>query len=148
MADLSNAYNTPLSNDEELAYQQWLASRGMQPGQESYDYDMRGFFKGAGAQADNGHFPDTFKKPNHPTFSNQSMYADPVAQPGGQWGTNLGGQDTFAPGAGGTWDKPSLSRYMAQVEPNAQLLPGAAPQDAGQAMQSGMLARLLAGMKR
>src|SRR6266853_2284502 len=54
-------------------------------GQESYariygpdanlDYDMQGFHKyspdftpGSGQ-----HFPDTYKKPNHPTFSNESI---------------------------------------------------------------------------
>lgn len=32
----------------------------------------------------NGHYPDTFKKPNHPTFSDESIYHS-EATPGGHW---------------------------------------------------------------
>ena len=31
------------------------------------------------------HFPDTYKRPSHPTFSNESIYSTPE-NPGGQWG--------------------------------------------------------------
>lgn len=40
------------------------------------DYDFRGAYQAAilDKYNSNSHFPDTFKKPNHPTFSNESIY--------------------------------------------------------------------------
>jgi hypothetical protein len=35
--------------------------------------------------AANGHWPDTFKKPNHPTFSDQSIYAKQRPDLAGHW---------------------------------------------------------------
>jgi hypothetical protein len=52
---------------------------------DSRDYDMRGAFAKLGGNVPQGvHLTDQFKKPNHPTFSNQSQYSSP-AQPGGNW---------------------------------------------------------------
>jgi hypothetical protein len=42
---------------------------------------MRGYWKAnpGGKPDSRGHFPDTFKLPNHPTFSAESKYATPGA---------------------------------------------------------------------
>jgi hypothetical protein len=69
---------------------------------DTYDYDTRGFYNevynkyngdleaitqaltpGSSTQ----HIgTDRFKKPNHPTFSNESKYSIPIIRPGGKWG--------------------------------------------------------------
>jgi hypothetical protein len=66
-------YDTPLSPDEEGQFQTWKAQNA--PRDSGVDYDLRGAFKAGLKPAENGHWPDTFKKPNHPTFSNESKYA-------------------------------------------------------------------------
>lgn len=67
-------YETKLTPEEERAFQVWKARYA--PHDSGDDYDLRGAFK-AGLRPDpkTGHWPDTFKKPNHPTFSDQSIYA-------------------------------------------------------------------------
>lgn len=53
------------------------------------DYDLEGYFNSLKqTPSELGHLPDTFKKPNHPTFSDQSMYHIPVIQEGGVWNEN------------------------------------------------------------
>lgn len=67
-------FDTPLSSSEETSFQQWKSKYA--PQDSGADYDLRGAYK-AGRQpdAETGHWPDTFKKPNHPTFSVESKYA-------------------------------------------------------------------------
>jgi len=67
-------YNTKLDLGEELKFQEWKAQNA--PKDSGYDYDLRGAYK-AGLTKDiaTGHWKDAFKKPNHPTFSDQSQYA-------------------------------------------------------------------------
>lgn len=70
----SLSFETALTPGEELAYAIWKARYA--PADSGYDYDLRGAFKaGSTPDAASGHFPDTFKKPNHPTFSVESQYA-------------------------------------------------------------------------
>jgi len=50
-------------------------------------YDFYSYFKNTPkSQLSNpeAHFPDTYKYPNHPTFSNESIYSTPE-KPGGKW---------------------------------------------------------------
>lgn len=67
------AFETKLTPDEEEKFQDWKTKNA--PKDSGVDYDLRGAFKSGAQPAANGHWPDTFKKPNHPTFSNQSKYA-------------------------------------------------------------------------
>ena len=77
-------YDTQLSPEQEQAYQAWKLQNA--PRDSGADYDLRGAFQaGAGPDAASGHFPDTFKKPNHPTFSNQSQYAAARPDLAGFW---------------------------------------------------------------
>lgn len=66
---------TKLNKTQEKAYQQW---RSKLPKALQYegDYDLRGLYKSnPNAQPSlDLHFPDTYKLPNHPTFSNESIY--------------------------------------------------------------------------
>lgn len=64
---------------EEKLFKRWLKVAGTF---DSDDYDMRAYFKekflqGQDESDNRGHYPDTYKLPNHPTFSNESKYADP-----------------------------------------------------------------------
>lgn len=81
-SDLTEQFNTPLAPKDEAAFQTWAKALGSQG--SSYDYDLRGAYKAGASQSANGHFTDQFKKPNHPTFSDQSQYSTPEA-PGGSW---------------------------------------------------------------
>jgi len=80
-------YNTPVRPDMMPDYNNWLNKsahpldiQSAQAGTSDYDYGglynqmMQNRQAQAGYNYEN-HFPDTFKKPNHPTFSDQSQYA-------------------------------------------------------------------------
>ena len=88
----SDDFNTVLTEEEEQQYQEWYNDMIEQgyiiEGDIGYDYDFRGAFK-AGFQPSEvgGHWVDTWKKPNHQTFSNESVYS-------------IGGYKQYA----GTWN--------------------------------------------
>lgn len=67
-------FNTALPANRQIEFSNWKSVNA--PNDSGYDYDLQGAFL-AGVQRDTvtGHMPDTYKKPNHPTFSNQSQYA-------------------------------------------------------------------------
>src|SRR5690242_7452603 len=88
--DFSGRYNTQLTPAEEQQFQQWAQASGR--ANDTYDYDLRGAWKSGAATAPNGHLPDTFKKPNHPTFSDQSQYHGIDGYQGGSWGGGQNGQ--------------------------------------------------------
>ncbi len=94
--DLTDQYNTQLAPADEAKFQTWAAKLGNQG--SSYDYDLRGAFKAGASQAANGHFTDQFKKPNHPTFSDQSQYSTP-SSPGGHWDQQSDKSWSFTPSA-------------------------------------------------
>lgn len=134
----TDQYNTKLTPAEEAAYQAWGQQQAAtrqdkrNPAQDTYDYDMRGFWKaggGAPSFADNGHAGDAYKKPNHPTFSSLSQYSTP-AMPGGQWAKLPDGSWTFAPSAHNLQmnDAGDLQQYFAKQEQgNKLILPPAQP---------------------
>lgn len=122
--DYTDRYNTQLSPAEEAAYQAWgkqqaAQQSGRNPANDTYDYDMRGFWNAANGTpqfADNGHAGDQFKKPNHPTFSTLSQYNGVDGSQGGTWGGGQNGQPwTFKPGASNlqVHDIGDLQRYFA-----------------------------------
>lgn len=81
--DFSDRYNTTLDPMEEAVFQQWAQKSGHSG--DTRDYDLRGAWKADAKAASNGHLPDTWKKPNHPTFSNESIYNGVDGAEGGQW---------------------------------------------------------------
>ena len=133
--DFTGRYNTKLSAKEQAAFMSWAAKQSKKLGrdvlQDMYDYDLQGAWKAGFARSENGHLPDTFKKPNHPTFSDQSQYNGADGIYGGSWGTDAEGRDTFTPGRGALWDGERLGRYFQEVEPNAVLLRAPAPRSEG-----------------
>lgn len=72
--EVGDDYNTKLDEGEEDKFQDWKKENA--PDDSGVDYDLRGAYK-ADMQKDpeSGHMGDRFKKPNHPTFSDESQYA-------------------------------------------------------------------------
>ncbi len=79
----ADQFNTGLSPQEEAEFQKWKAKHA--PSDSGYDYDLRGAFKDGFTPDERGHWPDKHKKPNHPTFSNESKFAEQYAEYAGSW---------------------------------------------------------------
>lgn len=116
-------YDTRLTDEEEKGFKDWKAKNA--PNDSGKDYDLRGAYKAdTQPDPDRGHMGDTFKKPNHPTFSDQSKYHDGNTYQGGHWGKTDDGKDTFTPGDTNvkTHGLLGLIDYFDREEPNAHLL--------------------------
>jgi len=91
-------YNTPLTKKEQKEFKKWMKEANIHPWDRGA-YDIQGYWKeqvkgkGFDSVDDDGHRPDTYKKPNHPTFSMQSKYADHPGVEAGFWD----GPDYYAP---------------------------------------------------
>lgn len=136
--DYTDRFNTVLTPEEETAYKAWAKALG--PQGNTYDYDMRGAYKAGAGQAANGHFTDQFKKPNHPTFSDQSQYST-ATTPGGAWAKLPDGSWSFTPTAGmlKLHNPEDLKAYWQRVEPtNKLVLPQPKPQSAMDAMSTAL----------
>lgn len=81
--DMTNRYNTALSPEDEAKFK-----TAYPDDRDTRDYDMRGAWKAGVTQSANGHYPDTYKKPSHPTFSTESQYNGVDGHQGGQWTHN------------------------------------------------------------
>jgi hypothetical protein len=98
-----STFNTPLPEDQTTAFLKWKLK--LPPGlRDDTDYDLQGAFLDPQARipASNGHMPDTYKKPNHVTFSTESQYAK---------GAHAG--------EAGKWVSPNV-----MLKPNGELLDG------------------------
>jgi len=90
-----DAYNTPLTDDEQALYDIWypmaVDSALINPMDHGV-YDIPGFWQSGQWKSKDGrgHGTDTFKKPNHITFSDES-----------KWSSQQGG----SPFEGGSWDE-------------------------------------------
>ena len=133
-------FNTPLTQEMEQQFQYWVGDLSRRMGRnvamDLYNYDMRGFWLAqktgnASIDPETLHFPDTFKKPNHPTFSAESIYNGTpspygkkfqggIWDPKGKW---------FMPSKemlGLTHPKPYMERYFKEREKGIELrFPGA-----------------------
>jgi hypothetical protein len=105
------------------AYRKWLETHQLR---ESEDYDTYAAYK-AGIQPDErGHLTDEYKKPNHITFSDESVYArEKGAPPAGKWvGSDEEGWAFYASptniqNAGGV---EPLQEYFQNNEPGVKLV--------------------------
>lgn len=111
-------YDTPLAPADEQKFQAW--KQKFAPNDSGADYDLRGAYK-AGLTPDpaRGHWPDTFKKPNHPTFSDQSQYSGKDGNVGGHWGDD----NSFTPSATNLQQHSpeELQQYFKKTEPGSKL---------------------------
>ena len=130
-------FNTELSPEEEFRFHDWADRLGRQQNryvlEDLDDYDLRGAFKEGAAAAENGRFSDRHKKPNHPTFSTESVYhgvPDPHhggTYEGGTWGSAEDGRETFAPSRKmlqTTHPESWLRGYFREREPEVSLITG------------------------
>ena len=109
--DWSDRFNTDLSVENEERFQAWLANTTARYGTDLRGdlraYDLRGFWLNGGHTDEafrqrRGHAPDTYKKPNHPTFSDESIYN----------GADSGGGERFE---GGRWLDETTFRPSAHM---------------------------------
>lgn len=114
--DFTNKYNTPIPAELQKQYENYLGKLEA-PLRSSYDYDIQGAFLDGAKAGANNHFPDKFKKPNHPTFSDQSIYHNVGGNAGGFW-LNIGGKDVFVPSKTNRQHYPpnALQDYFDAVE--------------------------------
>lgn len=88
-----------------------------------YDYDSWQKANPGVQMAPGQHYPDTYKLPNHITFSDESMYHGGDNQ-GGHWGQDEQGKDTFTPGPTNLQNYPlsQIKEYFQRVEPDVKLI--------------------------
>lgn len=116
-------FNTPIPANKQKQYEQWKQKVG--PNDPNFNYDYQGaFIGGATRSGDNNHFPDTYKKPNHPTFSTESKYSGSSGFTGGNWQKNVDGSWTFyaSPDNLKFHTADELKRYFAAQEAGNQLV--------------------------
>lgn len=88
-------YITTLTVNEEKQFKDWYSKVAKRknlnpnPDADGQDYDYRGYWKNEDrddilGSNPNAHFPDKYKQPTHPTFSNESIYSNDKT-PGGTW---------------------------------------------------------------
>jgi len=118
--DFSDRYNTKLTPSQEAAF---LASPHAN---DVFDYDARGeYLAGLDRNNPTGHGQDTFKKPNHPTFSTGSMYHGVDGYTGGAWLQLGDGSWQFTPSSTNLTMYPmdQLQQYFNEREPNNRIAP-------------------------
>ncbi len=106
-------YNTQLNPQEESLFEQW--KKQYAPNDSGADYDLRGAFKAGLTPAQNGHWNDEFKKPNHPTFSNESKYSRENPElPAGRWdGENFIPPNKYAMGGPANDNDPNYGNVVS-----------------------------------
>jgi hypothetical protein len=124
MQDFTEQYNTALPPYEEAKFHAWAHEHDKLLDLE--DYDLRGLWKQTGGLMPAGeqHGPDTYKKPNHPTFSDESVYHGVDGHLGGHW-TQSGAQSwQFDAGPSNLkhHTPAELEDYFAKYEPGVPLV--------------------------
>ncbi len=121
--DMTGAFNTQLTAREEALFMEWAVHTNRV--RDLYNYDLRGAWLelsgGTMSEDARGHLGDKYKKPNHPTFSDQSKYAKDMPERAGKWSTGAHGTNTYS-AKGLNYDEyRSLQQYFQVVEPNSIL---------------------------
>jgi hypothetical protein len=112
-------HNTYLPPDQEAKFRDYAEKSGRVGDLE--DYDLRGYYAAVQGRMENGHLPDTYKKPNHPTFSSESQYNGAEGLFGGSWvPTPVDGVNVYQAQPTNTY--PNLEGYFREVEPSSILI--------------------------
>lgn len=134
---MKDKFNTALSPKEEMEFQVWAHDKSSDLNRELLndleDYDLRGYWKERGKKEDlsnpESHLPDTYKKPNHPTFSDESKYSgvvqDNVKYVGGKWSELGKDKWQYSPSREmmtNTHNSKSLEDYFKKYEPDSKLV--------------------------
>lgn len=128
--NFADRFNTELSPSEESKFTDWAMQQRSAAGRDvmgdQFDYDIRGWWKKHGNQdlVEGVHLEDEFKKPNHPTFSNESKYHGTDGYEGGEWIGDEKSGYSFKPGKTNMemMSSQELKDYFAKVEPDTKLL--------------------------
>jgi len=119
-------YNTTLNDEQEKQFQDWVKLQSILKNRDISkdlnDYDLRGFYLNNQVFSGNGHGSDMFKKPNHPTFSDQSQYNGVDGNIGGHWSED-NNNIKFKPSQTNLENNniEFLKRYFKLVEPGVKL---------------------------
>lgn len=121
MRDFTNLFNTYLSPEQEAMFDAWVAHESVKQGRpvrnDMQDYDLKGMWLEADSfGGDNGHGTDKHKKPNHPTFSNQSKFHGMGGMEGGAWHSTPNGH-VFEVGSTNLYSPQELQAYFLRAEP-------------------------------
>ena len=122
--DFTDQYNTSLNPQQEQQFQSWTKNNQFNRdlSKDTYDYDLRGYWKNNqnnyNGDKSTGHLTDEYKKPNHPTFSDQSIYSGINGNIGGKWSATSDNKWSFTPSETTMklWNKSDLQKYWDQVE--------------------------------
>lgn len=126
--DFSSQYNTPIPASKQADFNKWVQDQttktGRNPLGDRYDYDVNGYWLSGGGTDSRGHGTDQFKKPNHPTFSNESQYHGLNGYVGGKW-VQVNGKSSYLPSQTNLQfrSQPQLQQYFNKTEPDVTLLP-------------------------
>ena len=114
---MTTQYNTKLTEKENEEFNKWASDNNLLRDLE--DYDLKGAWKAGERPDKNGHLTDKWKKPNHPTFSTESIYAKGSnKKKAGHWEGN-----TFvAPKSLSKQREEWLIWYFKNFEPDAKLV--------------------------
>jgi hypothetical protein len=82
--DMTGKYNTGLSEDDQKLYNIFEQSFGVTE-EDKKDYDVQGLFASGDYKDPSAWESDKFKKPNHPTFSVESIYNEIDGNQGGEY---------------------------------------------------------------
>lgn len=110
--------NTKLTEIEERKFQRWLEKSGREG--DLVDYDLRGAWKDNAKESAKGHLPDKYKKPNHPTFSVESIYYK-RGMKAGKWIVEKGKDVYLAPEGLNKSEREFLKRYFKDFESDSEL---------------------------
>jgi len=114
-ADTNKLWNPSLAKNDK-PFQEWYSKNTLEgqrgePISDKQDYDMYSYFKNTPKSElsnPNAHFPDLYKRPNHETFSNESLYSIPE-NTGGSWNG-----DQFIPMQGKA-DGGKINKYVTPL---------------------------------
>lgn len=126
----------PNQADNDLLFKNWYTNNTLEgqhgvPYSDKLDYDYYSFFKNKGQGNIEDHFPDTYKRPNHKTFSNESIYSTPE-NPGGQWnGEKFSKKANFIYANGGALPIPTDNSDANQIASNMAEYKGATHEQGG-----------------
>ena len=123
-----NNFNTFIPPEKFGDFYNWVSSESESQGRDitmdMEDYDIQGYWLSGdwGKKDVRGHGSDRWKKPNHPTFSNESIYHGKEWL-GGEWGEKKG-KGFFKPGKTNLelWQPEGLQKYFREREPGIELL--------------------------
>ena len=119
---MGEQYNTQLAPGDVEAFNKWIEEESSRQGRNLLldigDYDVQGYWAAGERPDERGHGTDRFKKPNHPTFSDESIYHGTGGNFGGQWGDG-----SFTPGRTNMeyFTPEEIMEYFKRYEPDVML---------------------------